>query len=120
MFTPALIYQKRSQYKRKETLQSIKYFMNHYSHVLTHSRLLPKKNYLDIYVVCILNNNDFCNQNFESLTKHLPAWTIYSQHNNYHHRRPVYYVFKKTWVWIFCQAKGKVGNVTGHNCLGRK
>jgi hypothetical protein len=51
---------------------------------------------LDICVLSILNNTNFSNQHLQSLPKYRPAWTIYSQHSDYHHSSPVHDVLQQT------------------------
>ena len=68
----------------KVKLPSIKDIMKQYPYLLTYSHSSLKK-ILDIYILRILNNANFSNQHWESLPKYRPAWTICSQHSDYHH-----------------------------------
>jgi len=51
---------------------------------------------LDICVLSILNNTNFSNRHWPSLTKYSPAWTICSQHSDYHHSGPVHVLLQQT------------------------
>jgi len=51
---------------------------------------------LDIFVFNILNNTNFSNQHWQSLSRYSPSWTICSQHSHYHHSGPVQDVLQQT------------------------
>jgi len=51
---------------------------------------------LDICVLNILNNTNVSHQHSDSLPKYCPAWTICSQHSDYHHSDPVHDVLQQT------------------------
>ena len=51
---------------------------------------------LEFCVLSILNNTNFPNQHWQSVPKYRPAWTVCSQHSDYHHSGPIYDVLQQT------------------------
>jgi len=51
---------------------------------------------LDICALSIRNNTNFSNQQWQSLPKYRPAWTVCSQHSYYHHSGPLHDTLQQT------------------------
>ena len=106
--------------KKTEKFQLIKVLMKQYPSISKYRRPLTKDNEVRYYVLLNLNNRSFRNKHCAFTLTYRPAWTICSQHSDYHHSGPLHDIFVTNCVSVFCLEKVKFQSRTGRNCLERE